>query len=173
MRMLNMALSCLRVPWQQGANAPGAMLPPLASDAAGGLHGSEGGGGGGGAPMRQGKIGVESVYHVQVGGWVWWRVAGAPRSACSACSLASPRGLPSLFFELDSPHSCSPFTHKHMHSPTPLPPPMQAISIMEEAIVSGVLPSFKADSGVPIDLTQFPPAVAEVYALTVVSQLCV
>ncbi|KAL4533067.1 hypothetical protein Ndes2526A_g08520 [Nannochloris sp. 'desiccata'] len=64
-----------------------------------------------GAPQVQGKIGIESIYHVR------------------------------------------------------------AISILEEAIVSGLLPSFKAGAPAPIDLRGLPPAVAEVYVLTVVSAL--
>lgn len=48
---------------------------------------------------------------------------------------------------------------------------VQAISILEDAIVSGLLPSFQLDDGSPIDLRDMLPAVAEVYALTVVSAL--
>ena len=50
---------------------------------------------------------------------------------------------------------------------------VRAISILEEAIVSGLLPSFKAgvSSASSVDLRALPPAVAEVYVLTVVTAL--
>lgn len=47
----------------------------------------------------------------------------------------------------------------------------RAISILEEAIVSGLLPSFKAGASLPVDLRALPPSVAEVYVLTVVAAL--
>lgn len=47
----------------------------------------------------------------------------------------------------------------------------RAISILEEAIVAGLLPSFKAGASLPVDLRALPPSVAEVYVLTVVSAL--
>ena len=47
----------------------------------------------------------------------------------------------------------------------------RAISILEEAIVAGLLPSFKAGATSPVDLRDLPPAVAEVYVLTVVAAL--
>lgn len=46
---------------------------------------------------------------------------------------------------------------------------VQAVSILEEAIISNVVPSFKLDSDEAIDLRGMPPAVAEVYVLTVLS----
>ncbi|KAI3428088.1 hypothetical protein D9Q98_006471 [Chlorella vulgaris] len=48
---------------------------------------------------------------------------------------------------------------------------MQAISILEESIISNVVPSFQTDSTEPIDLRDMPPAVAEVYVLTVLSTM--
>ena len=48
---------------------------------------------------------------------------------------------------------------------------VRAISMLEEAIVSGLLPSFKIDIPSPIDLRKLPPNVAEVYVLTVISAL--
>ncbi|KAL4443545.1 hypothetical protein ABPG75_011282 [Micractinium tetrahymenae] len=48
---------------------------------------------------------------------------------------------------------------------------VQAVSILEEAIISNVVPSFKIDSDEPIDLRSMPPAVAEVYVLTVLSAM--
>eukprot|EP00887_Chlorella_sp_A99_P002066 scaffold18.g2066.t1 len=111
MRLLNQALMCLRVPWEEGGGGEPARGGGAGLDAAHLL----------GAPapapapractQRQGKIGVESVYHVQ------------------------------------------------------------AVSIAEEAIVSGLLPTFGLDSEAPLDLRGLPPAVAEVYMLTVVTAL--
>lgn len=46
---------------------------------------------------------------------------------------------------------------------------VQAISFMEEAIVSGNIHPFTVDSSDPHDLTAYPPAVAEVYALMVLA----
>lgn len=48
---------------------------------------------------------------------------------------------------------------------------VQAVSILEEAIVSGLVPGFKVDTESPFDLRAFPPAVAEVYVLTVIASL--
>lgn len=48
---------------------------------------------------------------------------------------------------------------------------VQAISILEEAIVSGLIPGFKVDTESPFDLRAFPAAVAEVYVLTVIASL--
>jgi pentatricopeptide repeat protein len=42
---------------------------------------------------------------------------------------------------------------------------VQALSFMEDAIVGGHLPAFTVDGTEPHDLTEYPPAVAEVYAL--------
>lgn len=105
LRLLNLMLMCLRVPWSSVASNDGDIQDLAAQTQA--LHA----GLGPAQPTVQRKIGVESVYHVQ------------------------------------------------------------AVSILEEAIVSGNLPGFKADSQAPFDLRTFPPAVAEVYALTVLSSL--
>lgn len=75
--------------------------------------------------------------------------------------------------------------HAGMHPTLPVSAPIQrkigvesvyhvqAMSILEEAIISGNLPGFNLtdSSQAPFDLRSFPPAVAEVYALTVVSSL--
>ena len=42
---------------------------------------------------------------------------------------------------------------------------VQALSFMEDAIVSGLLPAITVDGGEPYDLREYPPAVAEVYVL--------
>ncbi len=109
MRLLNLMFACLRVPWEEATGGEGDQSLNLALQTqrllAGLPSAVEG------APQVQGKIGVESIYHVR------------------------------------------------------------AISILEEAIVSGLLPSFKAGAPAPIDLRALPPAVAEVYVLTVVSSL--
>ncbi|KAG7672854.1 hypothetical protein Ndes2526B_g08327 [Nannochloris sp. 'desiccata'] len=109
MRLLNLMFACLRVPWEDATGGEGDQSLNLALQTqrllAGLPSAVEG------APQVQGKIGIESIYHVR------------------------------------------------------------AISILEEAIVSGLLPSFKAGAPAPIDLRALPPAVAEVYVLTVVSAL--
>jgi pentatricopeptide repeat protein len=109
MRLLNLMFACLRVPWQDatgGENDQSLTLALQTQRLLAGLPSAPEG-----ATQVQGKIGVESIYHVR------------------------------------------------------------AISILEEAIVAGLLPSFKAGAPDPIDLRKLPPAVAEVYVLTVVSAL--
>lgn len=109
MRLLNLMFACLRVPWEDATGGEGDQSLNLALQTqrllAGFPSAVEG------APQVQGKIGIESIYHVR------------------------------------------------------------AISILEEAIVSGLLPSFKAGAPAPIDLRALPPAVAEVYVLTVIASL--
>jgi len=46
---------------------------------------------------------------------------------------------------------------------------VQALSFLEEAVVSGHLPAFMVDATEPHDLRDYPPAVAEVYALLILS----
>jgi pentatricopeptide repeat protein len=46
---------------------------------------------------------------------------------------------------------------------------VQALSFLEEAVVSGHLPAFNVDDSEPHDLREYPPAVAEVYALLILS----
>jgi pentatricopeptide repeat protein len=48
---------------------------------------------------------------------------------------------------------------------------VQAISILEEAIVGGMVPSFSLDAPVPIDLRSMLPATAEAYTITVIAAL--
>ncbi len=109
MRLLNLMFACLRVPWEDAAGADGDSSLNLALQTQRLLAGLPSAVQG--APQIQGKIGLESIYHVR------------------------------------------------------------AISILEEAIVSGILPSFKAGAPAPIDLRALPPAVAEVYVLTVIAAL--
>lgn len=108
LKLLNIMLACLRVPWSRAVR--GDKMEDLAEQTQR-LHAGLPPTAGSGSTLVQGKIGVESVYHVQ------------------------------------------------------------AISILEEAIVGGQVPAFTVDSQPPFDLRAMPPSVAEVYMLTVVSAL--
>ena len=79
--------------------------------------------------------------------------------------------------------------YESLTGPTGLPPPqlrpcafpnlgrigiesvfhVQAITIVEEAIVSGMLPGF--DVGSPVDLRSYEPAIAEAYVITVIAAM--
>lgn len=142
LNVINVMLSCLRVPKS---------IPSSPSASNGVSYTGNGTGYSNGAVMPgmyNGSIGTDTAHQSSFS-------QSVPSPGSAAALASSPPSAPVQQYKI----GIESIYH------------VQAISIIEEAIVSGHLPSFQADGAPPYDLREFPPAVAEVYALTVISAL--